>query len=60
MPITFDEEHYTVEDVATARGITVQAVRKALAECRLSGKKIAGVWFISRRELEDRKWIRRE
>ena len=59
MPIKFQEEHFTVHDVASARGITVQAVRKAIAECRIAAKKIAGVWFISRRELEERKWIRR-
>jgi len=58
MPIKFEEEHFTVEDVAVARGITVQAVRKAISECRLSAKKIAGSWFISRRELEERKWLR--
>jgi len=58
MSIIFEEEHFTVEDVASARGITVQAVRKAIAECRISAKKVAGAWFISRRELENRGWIR--
>jgi len=58
MSVQFKEEHFTVHDVAKARGITVQAVRKAIAECRIAAKKIAGVWFISRRELEERRWIK--
>ncbi len=50
-------EFYTVEDIALARNITPQGVRKALKESRLIGKKIAGVWFISEEELRGRKWI---
>ena len=59
MSINFNEKMFTVEDVATMRNITVQAVRKAIAEERLSGcVKIAGVWFIPRRELVQRKWMK--
>jgi hypothetical protein len=50
-------DFYTVEDIALARNITPQGVRKALKESRLKGKKIAGVWFISEEELKGRKWI---
>jgi len=60
MPITFEEEHFTVEDVARARDITVQAVRKAIKECRIAAKKVAGAWFISRRELVQKGWLRNE
>lgn len=49
---------YTVEDIALARNITPQGVRKAIHEKRLIGKKIAGVWFISEEELVEKKWLK--
>jgi hypothetical protein len=58
--IILPEVHYTVESVAAARGITVQAVRKAIRESRLGAIKIANTWFISHAELVDKKWIRGE
>ena len=58
MPVIFNEEHFTVEDIARSRGITVQAVRKAIKECRLGARKVAGSWFVSRRELEEKGWLR--
>ena len=60
MPYILEEEHFTVEDIANARGITVQAVRKAIAESRLSAKKIAGSWFVTKSELQERGWLKRE
>ena len=50
-------DYFTVADIALARNITPQGVRKALREKRLLGKKIAGSWFITDEELMKRGWL---
>ena len=57
MPIIFDEEQFTVLEIAKRRNITVQGVRKAIKDERLTATKVASTWFISRRELEEKGWL---
>jgi hypothetical protein len=58
MPRSIEGRFYTVEDVANARNISVQGVRKAIKEKRLTAEKIAHTWFIREEELKKCKWIR--
>ena len=58
MPTYIEEtEYFTVKDIANARGITPQGVRKAIKESRLCALRVGNMWLIPRRELETRRWI---
>ncbi len=58
MPNKFDGAYYTVEDIAQARSITPQGVRKAIADKRLTATKVAGVWLVKTTELVEKGWVK--
>jgi len=42
------EEYVTVSEAAAMMGITPQAIRRALKERRIQGKKVGKMWLIKR------------
>lgn len=49
------EQHMTVKEAAQELGVTVQAVRLALARETLSGRKFGNVWMVNAKAVKERK-----
>lgn len=49
------DQHMTVKEAARELGVTVQAVRLALAHETLTGRKFGNVWMVDRKAVKERK-----